>query len=284
MKIDAPPRGDLPRWGTRFTFDTFVVELVPPGPRTFNVKLKNSFASISFSEDEGHSTLADDKLRRFDRRPYEYIVSPPDFPLRGTSDNAPEVLVIAFDFAALRPEIASALQLPDEMIEPRIIIGSPKPFVTSIAQRIRKHMMSSDAPGDYLRSLCVVLIVEMLRLPGRQRKLGRGTILKEAVFNAILNYIDSNLDGDLSLETLARLAGVMPHQFGRAFKRRVGQSPHHYVLQRRIDAARRMLIETILPIADIAYANGFSSQSHMTTTFKRELGTTPAQLRNKKEH
>ncbi len=280
MTIDAPPRGELPHWGKRMAYSNFFVELVPSGPRSFNVRLANSFASISFSEDEGRSTLADDKLRRYDRRPFEYIVSPPSFPLRGRSAAAPEVLAIVFDFDALRPELASALQISQDALEPRVIIGNPKPFITSIAERVRRHIMAHDTSDEYLRALCMVLIVELLRPPAKQHKAGRGTVLKEDVFNAVLNFIDSNLENDLSLETLARLAGVLTHKFARAFKRRVGQTPHHYVLHRRIDAARQLLDNSEQSIADIAYATGFSSQSHMTTTFKRELGTTPAQLRN----
>ena len=280
MKIDAPPKGELPEWGKRINFDNFFVELVPPGPRSFNVRLVRSFASISFSGDEGRSSLADDKLRRYERRPYEYIVSPPRFPLRGQSTAAPEVLVVVFDFDAMRPDIASALQIPKERLEPRVIIGSPKPIITSLAERARRHIAAHNSPDDYLQSLCMVMIVEMLRLPAKQLASGRGTVLKQDVLKAILNFIDSNLDGDLSLDTLAQLAGVMTHQFARAFRRRVGQPPHRYVLHRRIDAARHLLNGTDQPIADIAYATGFSSQSHMTTTFKRELGMTPAQLRN----
>ncbi len=280
MSIDAPPKGELPEWGKRIDFNEFFVELVPAGPRSFNVRLKDSFASISFSSDEGRSSLAGDRLRRYDRRPYEYIVSPPGFPLRGQSTAAPEVLVIVFDLEIMRPDIASALQLPEDRLEPRVIIGNPKPFITALAERIRKHMMAHGQPDEYLRALCVLLIVEMLRLPAKQRSTGRGTVLKKDVLDAVLKYIGSNLDGDLSMESLARLAGVLTHQFARAFKRRVGQSPHQYVLQRRIDAARQLLAAGEHSIADISYATGFSSQSHMTTTFKRELGTTPAQLRN----
>lgn len=280
MRIDAPPKGELPKWGKRMSFEKFFVELVPPGPRSFNVRLANSFASISFSGDEGRSSLADDKLRRYERRPYEYIVSPPKFPLRGQSTAAPEVLVIVFDFDAMRPAIASAMQIPDERLEPRVIIGRPKPLITSLAERARRHIMAHRNPDDYLRSLGMILIVEMLRLPAKQLAIGRGKVLKQEVLKAVLDFIDSNLDSDLSLDALAQLSGVMTHQFSRAFKRRVGQPPHRYVLNRRIDAARQLLGTTEQPIADIAYATGFSSQSHMTTTLKRELGITPAQMRN----
>lgn len=284
MNVDAPPKGELPSWGTRICFDHFFVELVPAGPRSFNVRLADSFASISFSSDEGRSSLADDRLRRYERRAFEYIVTPTNYPLRGQSSSAPEVLVFVFDFIALRPQIASALQLPDDLLEPRVIIGGPKSFTTAVAERIRRHILSGDVALDYLRSLCFVMIVEMLRLPAKQRKTGRGTVLKQDVLEAVLKFIEANLEGDLSLDSLSALAGVQSHQFNRAFKRKVGQSPHHFVLERRINAARSLLGSTQYPITEIAYATGFSSQSHMTTTFKRELGTTPAQLRAMSGH
>lgn len=279
MNINAPPKGELPKWGRRIAFEHFFAELVPPGARRLNVRLARSFASISFAGDAGRSSLAGDRLRHYDRRPYEFVVAPPNFPLRGESEAAPEVLALVFEFEALKDEIATALQMPPDLLESRVVIGGPKAFTTTIAERVRKHILAGEGADDYLRSLCVVLIIEMMRLPARQRKTGRGTVLKEEVLNAVLNFIDANLDGDLSLEALARLSGVLTHQFARAFKRRVGQSPHHYVLGRRIDAARALLLTTSHPIAEIAYATGFSSQSHMTTTFRREIGATPAQVR-----
>lgn len=279
MNIAAPPRGTLPEWGKQITFDTFFVELVPGGPRKINVRLAESFASISFDADEGRSSLAGDRLRPYDRRPYEFIVAPPGFPLRGESDAAPEVLVFIFDFDAIRSDVAAALQIPPDRLEPRVVIGGPRSMTTELAQRIRRHMLSDDATHEYLKSLCMVMLVDMMRLPKGQRATGRGETLNDKVLQSVLTFIDANLEADLSLEALARLSGVVTHRFSRSFKRRVGEPPHQYVLTRRIEAARTMLSSTESSIAEIAYATGFSSQSHLTSTFRRELGVTPGQLR-----
>ena len=280
MSLDASPHGSVPEWGRRIRFDKFSVELVPAGERSFNVRLPKTLATISFSPDEGSSSLAGDRLRRYERRPYEYIVVPANFPIRGESKVAPEVLAFAFRFEELKTDIAAALQIPQDRLQPRVIIGGPKPFTTEIAQRFRRHMRSEIMSRDYLEALGFALIVEMMRLPSRQQATGRGSTLNDRVLRSILDYIDANLDANLSLETLAELAGVLTHQFGRAFKRKVGEPPHQYVLARRIEAARSLLRTTEQSISDIAYATGFSSQSHMTTTFRREIGVTPAQLRS----
>ena len=125
----------------------------------------------------------------------------------------------------------------------------------------------------------MVMLVDMMRLPKSQRATGRGETLNDKVLGSVLTYIDANLESDLSLEALAQLSGVVTHRFARSFKRKVGEPPHQYVVTRRIEAARSLLSSTEDPIAKIAFATGFSSQSHMTTTFKRELGVTPGQLR-----
>ena len=283
MNISAPPRGVLPEWGRRISFDNFFVELVPAGPRRMNIRLDESFASISFDADEGHSTLAGDRVRPYDRRPFEFIVVPPNFPLRGESDDAPEVLVFIFDFESVRADVAAALQLEPSKLEPRVIIGGPRTMTTELAQRIRRHILADDATVDYLRSLCMVMLVDMIRLPRGQRANGRGETLNSKVLASVLSYIDANLDGDLSLEVLAQLSGVVTHRFARSFKRNVGEPPHQYVVTRRVQAARNLLTSTGDSIAEIAFATGFSSQSHMTTTLKRELGLTPGQLRDTPE-
>lgn len=281
MSLSAAPRSSLPEWGRRASFDSFFVELVPAGERRFNVRLEETFATISFGADQGSSSLAGDRMRRYERRPYEFIVVPPGFPLRGESAAAPEVLAFVFRFDDLKPDIAAALQIAQETLEPRVIIGAANPFAKQIAQHLRRQLMAESPSRDYLAALCLAMIVEMLRLPARQQATRRGTKLSDRVLQSILGYIDANLDANLSLETLAGLAGVRTHQFGRAFKRKTGAPPHHYVLNRRIEAARALLRDSDQSLAEIAYATGFSSQSHMTTTFRREIGITPARLRER---
>jgi AraC-like DNA-binding protein len=77
---------------------------------------------------------------------------------------------------------------------------------------------------------------------------------------------------------LAALAGVSRFQLLRAFRRETGITPHAYLIQRRVSAARRLLAAGEIP-AQAAAAAGFSDQSHMTRAFVRYLGVTPARYR-----
>jgi len=86
---------------------------------------------------------------------------------------------------------------------------------------------------------------------------------------------------DVSLSELARECGISVSQFGRAFKRSTGISPHQWQLARRIDKAQALLADTDLEIAEIALACGFSNQSHLTRTFTETVGIAPARWKRR---
>ena len=95
----------------------------------------------------------------------------------------------------------------------------------------------------------------------------------------VRDLIESALGEDLALERLAAEAGVAPHALSAAFTKVVGMPPYRYVIQRRVERAKTLLRHTDLPISRIAYDTGFASQSHLATTFKRNVGQTPGAYR-----
>lgn len=90
--------------------------------------------------------------------------------------------------------------------------------------------------------------------------------------------MDDDPAAELALSTLAAAAGLSRYQFLRAFSRLTGLPPHAYLLQRRVQRARR-LVRAGLPLAEAAAASGFADQSHMTRCFVRSLGLTPGAFR-----
>ena len=103
--------------------------------------------------------------------------------------------------------------------------------------------------------------------------------LSPARTHRICEYINFNLDQNISLEALAEMAGLSTHHFARAFKQTVGMPPHGYVLQRRIEHAQQMLRNTDLPMSEIALSAGFSDQSHLARHFRRITGMSPSVVR-----
>jgi AraC-like DNA-binding protein len=80
------------------------------------------------------------------------------------------------------------------------------------------------------------------------------------------------------LTDLARELGTHPSQLVRVFRREFGLPPHRYVVGRRLDRARRLLLDG-LPIAEVAVVTGFHDQPHLTRHFRALLGTTPGAYR-----
>lgn len=95
----------------------------------------------------------------------------------------------------------------------------------------------------------------------------------------LLEYIEQHLNDDLSLQTMAGEINLSPLYLSHAFRSMMGQSPHQYVVERRVERAKQLLADTATPIAEIALAAGFSSQSHLSNWFRRIVGVSPAVYR-----
>ncbi|HYE70487.1 MAG TPA: AraC family transcriptional regulator [Aquabacterium sp.] len=105
--------------------------------------------------------------------------------------------------------------------------------------------------------------------------------LSDAQKTRVLALIHERLADPLGLDELATAAGVSRFHFLRLFKNSFGVTPHRFVMDQRIAAARHLLDETALPLAQIAATTGFSSQSHLCTAMRRQLGSTPGQWRRR---
>lgn len=92
-------------------------------------------------------------------------------------------------------------------------------------------------------------------------------------------YIDLQYRKPLTIDRLARLAGLSPFHFIRAFHAATGLTPHRYVRKRRIERACELLVTTPMSVTDICDATGFQSLGSFSSLFKRLTGETPAQYR-----
>lgn len=95
----------------------------------------------------------------------------------------------------------------------------------------------------------------------------------------IKSFVEREIATNFSLIDLADQVGYSPDHFSRLFKQAFEQSPHQYVLSRRVEWAMNLLKDDGMSIAEVAAACGFSSQGHFTTVFKQRTGTTPGAYR-----
>ncbi|MEM6422287.1 MAG: AraC family transcriptional regulator, partial [Pseudomonadota bacterium] len=130
--------------------------------------------------------------------------------------------------------------------------------------------------------LFMTLLGTLDRLAGdeeRPRSKGESASLDAARLARVTEYIEANLDRTIVIRELADIASLSAFHFSRCFRAATNTSPHRFVTARRIEASKRMLADPAIPLAQIAFACGFSNQSHFTKTFKEHVGATPGAYR-----
>jgi AraC family transcriptional regulator len=95
----------------------------------------------------------------------------------------------------------------------------------------------------------------------------------------VLSYIEEQLAEDLSVEQIASVTGVSGSHTNTLFRRSMGVSLHRYVIQRRVERAKTLLVRDELSMAEIAAMTGFAHQSHMARHMRRELGMAPGAMK-----
>jgi AraC family transcriptional regulator len=148
-----------------------------------------------------------------------------------------------------------------------------------LAREAREGGLGGRLYVDSLKNqACVHVLRHYARVSFREPTSAGG--LSRIQCRLLVQYIDDNLDGNISLADLAGVARLSVFHFLRKFRAEFGCPPHAYVMRRRIEHAQRQLARRDIPLKVVAANCGFSDQSHMTRLFRRLLGTTPAEYRN----
>jgi AraC-like DNA-binding protein len=93
------------------------------------------------------------------------------------------------------------------------------------------------------------------------------------------DLVDARYFEPLTVADLARVAGLSPAHFSREFRRTFGESPHRYLLTRRLERAAALLRDTDRPVTEICFAVGLTSVGSFTTSFRRVHGVSPLAYR-----
>ena len=95
----------------------------------------------------------------------------------------------------------------------------------------------------------------------------------------VLAQVDSNLDTTIRNKDLAAVARLCESHFNVAFRKSVGQSPHEYIIRRRMERAQCLMLSTDKGLSEIAAECGLADQPHFTRLFRRVVGESPAAWR-----
>ena len=194
----------------------------------------------------------------------------------------PELLLVHLREGLIRSVIAEAYSADPDRVQMPGHLAKPDKEANLLARLLLKEAARSE-PGTQLfanmisRALALHLVRRYSSL-GPPRPAPTPTISSKRM-RRVIEFLHANLADDLSLSQLAKVSGLGPSQFGRAFRAETGQPPHLYLVEIRVKAARHLLEHTTLPVTDVAFRCGFTQSSHFATMFRKVTGMTPREYR-----
>ncbi len=180
-----------------------------------------------------------------------------------------------------------AAKHPDVTVDPQPIFIRQGSVWTSAGvtagMDLALGLVEEDLGADVARSVARWLVLFVQR-PGGQSQFSvqlAAQVPERAALRELPRFIADNLAGDLSVPVLARRAGMSVRHFARAFRSEIGTTPAAYVEAARLEAAKRLLETSGDSFPAIVRTCGFGTLETMHRIFKRELGTTPGQYRQR---
>jgi AraC family transcriptional regulator len=180
-----------------------------------------------------------------------------------------QVAADAYDRHIKEVELRDVLRADDS-----VLVG----IAASLAQESRDAGLGGRLYAEALRNhACVHILRHYANVVFREPDRSGG--LSHAQCRLLNQYLDENLERNISLEELAGVVRLSVFHFTRKFRTEFGCPPHTYLMRKRIERAKAQLAKGNIPLKVVAASSGFSDQSHMTRLFRRLLGVTPAEYR-----
>jgi AraC family transcriptional regulator len=155
--------------------------------------------------------------------------------------------------------------------------------IASLLEMLWHESVADDPPARlFLESGTLSLATLLLRRSGLACDVRRDERRSSQRLRRAMDCIEDRLSEDLALAEIAAAASASPRGLLRLFRDGTGRTPYAYLQYRRIERAKELL-KGDGTLAGIAYACGFSSQSHFGQVFRRETGTSPAAWRRARE-
>lgn len=142
-------------------------------------------------------------------------------------------------------------------------------------------LVAKDFDDDLVNRICEQMLTDRVRAStDRQRLPLRARLgVQNARVLAIIELMEANLSEPLSLLEIANHIGLSRRQIERLFSQEMGRSPARYYLEIRLDRARHLLVQSSLPVVEIAIACGFVSASHFSKCYRELYAKSPQQER-----
>jgi AraC family transcriptional regulator len=174
------------------------------------------------------------------------------------------------------------LELKSGVAEIRPQLQMRDPRFQHLAWALQAELEAGDASDPlFVESIFSAMVVRLAGNAGSNGIAlleGRRRTLAPRTATSVIDFIESNLDQRLTLDELAGLAQLSVPHFKVLFRETLGMPVHRYVVQRRVERAKALLLQGKLSASQVALETGFSHQSHMAHWMNRLLGLTPREL------
>lgn len=143
------------------------------------------------------------------------------------------------------------------------------------------NLIGEDHDDNLVNRVCEQALTDRVRSPhDRQRLPLRARLgVQNSKVLSIIELMEANLSEPLSLLEIADFAGLSRRQIERLFRQEMGRSPARYYLEIRLDRARHLLVQSSMPVVEVAVACGFVSASHFSKCYRELYGRSPQQER-----
>ena len=147
------------------------------------------------------------------------------------------------------------------------------------------QIINEDHGETVVNRVCEQCLTDRVRNPhDRQRLPLRARLgIHDTKVLYIIELMEANISEPLSLVELANYAGLSRRQIERIFRRAMGRSPARYYLELRLDRARHLLLQSNLPVVEVAVACGFVSASHFSKCYREFYARSPLMERRERD-
>jgi AraC family transcriptional regulator len=246
------------------------------GPRPYSLELSNSSDMICLLLG---TIVSDTRYDDGPAAPFTFRAETAAFHPRGESMRI-DAHDVRHGFIAFRYADAFVNRIADRSAEPLRRAGSRSNLGADSIRHLVRYAREKTRAVDAWEMQCVATLawIETTRHLERATR-ERKSALTDAGFATLEAYVADHIDQNLACADIAAELDLPVRAVFDGVKARTGLSLYRYVLEKRIDAAARMLRASSAPLVEVAVACGFSSQQHMTALFSERLGTTPLRYR-----
>jgi AraC-like DNA-binding protein len=140
------------------------------------------------------------------------------------------------------------------------------------------HLMIMQEEKDFIKEEIFLFLLKQLMEEFTEQEMPSPRLEQSAEAKVICEFLNTNYMKHITLDDLSNLSGLSKYHLLRSFTKQKGITPYSYLEAIRIDKAKKLLEQGVMPI-DAAQQTGFANQSHFSNFFKKLIGLTPSQYR-----